>query len=97
MRKMFIIVLGCVAVLLAGYASYRGYKVWKNKHLMSAARAFLAKADGRNAMLALQEVLHSDPRNLDATRVMAELADVSRSPAALMWRSRVVEPWPKQP
>jgi predicted Zn-dependent protease len=91
MRKMFIIVLSCVAVLLAGYASYRGYRVWKNKHLMSLAHEFLATSDTRNAMLSVQAVLHSDPKNLDATRVMAQLAEASRSPAALMWRSRVVE------
>ena len=91
MRKMFIIVLCCVAVLLAGYAGYRGYKVWKNKHLMSLGHDFLAKSDRRNAVLSVQEVLRSDPTNLDATRMMAQLAEASRSPAALMWRSRVVE------
>jgi len=85
------ILLCCVAVLLAGYAGYRSYRVWKNKHLMSLGHGFLAKSDARNAVLAVQEVLRSDPHNLDATRVMAQLADASRSPAALLWRSRVVE------
>ena len=84
-------VLSCVGVLLAGYAGYRGYKVWKNKHLMSVGREFLAKSDRRNAALSAQEVLRSDPKNVDATRVMAQLAEASRSPAALFWRSRVVE------
>jgi predicted Zn-dependent protease len=91
MRKLFIIMVCCVAVLLAGYAGYRGYKVWKNKHLMTLAHEFLAKADARNAVLSVQEVLRSDPNNLEAARVMAQLAEASRSPAALMWRSRVVE------
>jgi predicted Zn-dependent protease len=91
MRKMFIIVLCCVAVLLAGYASYRGYRVWKNKHLMSLAHEFLAKSDARNAALAVQEVLHSNPNNLDATRVMAQLSDAFHSRDALVWRNRVVE------
>ncbi len=88
---MFIIVLCCVAVLLTGYAGYRGYKVWKNKHLMSLGHEFLAKSDRRNAVLSVQEVLRSDPKNLDATRTMAQLAEASRSPGALLWRSRVVE------
>jgi predicted Zn-dependent protease len=91
MRKLFIILLSCVAVLLAGYAGYRGYKVWKNKHLMSLAHGFLAKADARSAVLSVQAVLRSDPNNLDAIRVMAQLAEASRSPAALVWRSRLVE------
>ena len=71
MRKIFIIILCCVAGLLSGYAGYRGYKVWKNKHLISVGREFLAKSDRRNAALSAQEVLRSDPKNLDATRVMA--------------------------
>ena len=51
----------------------------------------LAKSDARNALLCVQQVLRSDPRNLDATRVMAGLSGAARSPSALIWRSRVVE------
>ena len=91
MRKTFIIILCCVAVLLTGYVGYRSYKVWKCNHLMSLAHQFLAKADGRNALLCVQQVLRSDPRNLDATRLMAQLTEASRSPSALLWWSRVVE------
>jgi Flp pilus assembly protein TadD len=91
MRKTFILILCCIAVLLAGYAGYRGYGVWKRDHLMTLAHAFLAKSDARNALLCVQEVLRSDPQNLDATRVMAGLSGAARSPSALIWRSRVVE------
>jgi len=58
---------------------------------MSLAHQFLAKADGRNALLCVQRVLRSDPHNLDATRVMAQLTEAARSPSALLWRTRVVE------
>ena len=91
MRKLFIIVLCCVGVLLAGYAGYRGYKLWKNKHLVSLSHDFLAKGDRRNAGLSLQEALRSDQKNVDATRMMAQLAAASRSPSTLIWLSRVVE------
>ena len=91
MRKTFIIILCCIAVLLTGYVGYRSYKVWKCSHLMSLAHQFLAKADGRNALLCVQQVLRSDPHNLDATRVMAQLTEAARSPSALLWWSRVVE------
>jgi predicted Zn-dependent protease len=91
MRKLFIIVVACAALLLAGYAGHRSYKVWKNKHLMTLCHQFLAKSDARNAVLSVQAVLHSDPNNLDAIRVMAQLAEASHLPAALLWRSRAVD------
>src|ERR1022692_1119628 len=91
MRKIFIIVLCCAAVLLAGYAGYRGYKVSKRSHLINLAREFMAKSDVRNALLCVQQVLGSDPQNLEATRMMADLAEATRSPSTLLLRSRVVE------
>lgn len=91
MRKIFIVIVCLIAVLLTGYVAYRGYKVWKCSHLMSLAHQFLAKGDGRNAMLCVQQVLRADPRNLDATRVTAQLTEAAHSPSALLWWSRVVE------
>jgi predicted Zn-dependent protease len=91
MRKTIIILLSCVAVLLAGYAGYRSYRVWKSSHMMSLAHQFLAQADGRNALLCVQQVLRSDPHNLDATRMMAQLTAGARLPSAVLWWSRVVE------
>ena len=91
MRRLYIIVSASVVVLLAGYLVYHGYQAGKNRHLMSLAHQLLAKSDTRGATISVQAVLRSDPKNLDATRVMAQLADASRLPTALLWRSRVVE------
>jgi Flp pilus assembly protein TadD len=91
MRKTFVIIICCIAVLLGSYVVYRSYNVWKCNHLMSLAHQFLAKADGRNALLCVQQVLRSDPLNLDATRVMAQFSEAARSPSALLWWTRVVE------
>lgn len=95
MRKVIIILSCCIALLLAGYASYRGYKVWKRNHMMSLARDYLAKSDGRNAFLCVQQVVRSDPNNLEACRMMADFSEVARSPQAILWRARVVELDPK--
>jgi Flp pilus assembly protein TadD len=90
MRKWIMIFGLCVATLMAVYGGYRGYRVWKQKHMLALAHEFLAKSDGRNAALSLQEVLRVNPVNLEATRLMAQLAEAARSPSALIWRSRVV-------
>jgi Flp pilus assembly protein TadD len=95
MRKLILILLGCTAVLLAGYAGYRGYKVWKQNHMMALAHEFIAKSDGKNALLCVQQVLASNPRNLEASRLMAQMLEAARSQGALLWRSRIVEMNPK--
>jgi len=59
--------------------------------MISLARGFIAKKDGRNAMLSLNEALRSNPRNVEATRLMAELTEAAGLPASLIWRGRVVE------
>jgi Flp pilus assembly protein TadD len=91
MRKTLVIILCCLVVLLAGYVGYRGYKVWKQTHLMSLAQEFLARSDRQNALLCVQLVLRSNPQNIDAARMMANLNEAARSPGALLWRNRVVE------
>lgn len=95
MRKLIIIFLCCTVALLAGYAGYRGYNVWKQNRMMNLAHTFAAKGDGRNVLLCVQQILRSNPRHLEASRMMAALLEAGRSPGALLWRSRVVELNPK--
>jgi len=95
MRKLIIILSSCIAVLLLGYSGYRGYLVWKQSHGMAMAREYYAKSDVRNTVLSLQQVLAANPRNIEAARMMAGLAEAARSPGALVWRQRVLELNPK--
>jgi Flp pilus assembly protein TadD len=95
MRKLFIILLGCTILLLAGYAGLRSYKEWKANHMLALARQFLAKSNGRNAYLSLREALASNPQDVEATRLTADVLEAARSPDALVWRGRVVELNPK--
>src|SRR5690348_4171899 len=91
MRKILIILLCCTVVLMAGYVGLRAYRSWKQAHLLSLAREFAAKSDVRNAVLAAQQALRTNPRNVDACRFMAELAETNFAPEAVLWRSRVLE------
>lgn len=90
MRKVIVILVSITLLLVAGYAGYRGYKVWKQSRLVSLAKGFIEKNDLKNAVLSLNQALRSNPRNVEANRLMAELSEAGRSPAALLWRSRVV-------
>src|SRR5215468_5806444 len=91
MRKILITLLCCTMVLLAGYVGLRAYRSWKQTHLLSMARQFAAKADLRNAVLSVGEVLRANPRNVDACRFMAAMAETNHSPETVLWRSRVLE------
>lgn len=91
MRKIFLVLSCCVVALLLGYSGYRGYRVWAQNHWISLARQFAAKSDARNELLSLQQVLRSNPRNLEACRMMANLTEASRLPSAIIWRERVLE------
>src|SRR5207249_11751701 len=55
------------------------------------ARQFKAKGDFRNASLSARQTLAVNPRNLEACRILAEIAETSRSPHALDWRRRIAE------
>ena len=91
MKKLFILILCLCMVSVTGFAGYRGYSIWKEKRFVKMARAFIVKGDGANAVLCLRQALVSNPDNLDACRLMADLAELARSPQAVLWRSRVVE------
>jgi tetratricopeptide (TPR) repeat protein len=91
MRKIIIILSCCVGLLLLGYSAYRGYQIWKQNHGMAMAREYFAKGDAKNTILSLQSVLHANPRNVDACRMIAGLTEAVRDQRSLIWRQRVLE------
>src|ERR1700722_13747588 len=91
MRKLVLSILCFTALLLLGYAGYRSYETWKQKHLMAMARQFAAESDLPNARLSLSELLRVNPLNIEATRLMGDLAETDQLSEAQFWRQRVVE------
>jgi Flp pilus assembly protein TadD len=92
MKKAILASVVCVVGLLGlwfyGRPAYRHYRETRSAQ---QARSFMAKGDYRNASLSARQALQRNPRNLEACRVTAELADLSQSPNALDWRRRVAE------
>ena len=86
---VFGLVLGIVLVACSAYFSSR------QSRLISQARKYLARSNPKAAMLCLRRALHYNPRDPEACRLVAELSEKIGSPAALLWRSRVVEVNPK--
>jgi hypothetical protein len=84
------VVLGIGALGLWFYAR-PAYRHHREIHAAEQARGYLAQGDYRNASLCARQALGYNPLNLEACRVMADLADRSRSPQLLDWRRRIVE------
>jgi predicted Zn-dependent protease len=96
-RKVLIVVSIAGLLLLAGggYPVYKfahqAYRLARQAHLIKQARNYLAKPDEPKALLFLQRALRYNSKDVEACRLMAELAERTRSPGAFLWRSRVVE------
>lgn len=91
MRKIVIILLCCTVLLLLGYSGYLAYQNWKQTHWMSLAKEYAAKGDEKNVALCLEQAIRLNPRNLEACRMMANLAEISGDPSAIALRKRVLE------
>jgi Flp pilus assembly protein TadD len=91
--KRVLLVASFLSLLLLGgaYAGYHKYVSLRQERLIKQARHYLAQSDTARAQLCLQSALGHNPKDLEACRLMARLAETSRSPSALSWRARVVE------
>ncbi len=79
--------LGCVlAGLVRGAVGF--YQRWREEHLVSQAVLFMEKGDYPSAVLSARQALLSNPANLGASHVMADVADRMGVPEAVFWRGR---------
>jgi tetratricopeptide (TPR) repeat protein len=91
MKKIIVLVV-ILAVVAAGiWLGRPAYRAQKEKQFAAQAFDALVKGEHRQALVNAQQVLVINSNNVTACRVMAELADLSRSPNAMVWRRRVAE------
>ena len=90
-RILLFSLLACVLAVGGGYFAYHAYTAARQVRLVRQARNYLAKPNARKAMLCLQRALRYNPKDVEACRLMAQLYERARSPAALVLRSRIVE------
>lgn len=76
-------------VAIAGWQGWHRFLRWQENNLNQKAQAALSRGDGRSAVLYSRQALELDPRNLPATRIMAQLAEFVGSPAAVLWREQI--------
>jgi tetratricopeptide (TPR) repeat protein len=76
-----------ILIVWLGKPAYRHFKEQRSE---VAAKKFMSKGDYRNALLSARQTLILDPTNVLACRVMADLANLSHSPATLDWWRKIV-------
>jgi predicted Zn-dependent protease len=86
MRRLAI--CGLAAILALG--SYRGYGVWRKRHLSQQAQDFYARQDYQSAVLVARHLLQLDPKNIAACRIMAEVGELAGKREAISWREQLV-------
>lgn len=92
LSKILLLVLALALLGVGGaFTARHFYRQARQVRLLKQARDYIARPNTKRALLCLQRVLRYDPKNVEASRLMAQLSELSGSPAALIWRSRVVE------
>ena len=91
MRKSAIIVFTFVAAAAVWWFGRPLYREQKEARLAAGAREALAHNEYRKALLSAQQALRLNSNNVVSCQVMAALAELSRSPQAIVWRRRVAE------
>jgi Flp pilus assembly protein TadD len=90
------VLLGLVVLIAVGaWFSRPIFRGWKERRSLQQAQEFFAKEDYRNAILAARQALAANPSNIEASRLMANVTEIMRSPEALKWRQRVVDLQPQ--
>lgn len=91
MKKIVVIVV-LVCCLGGGlWGGRKAYRTWRTDRALKNAREALAKEEYNGAMLWLRQALKSQGDNREAIQLMGDFAEVSKSPATITWRKRLVE------
>ena len=81
-----ILIIGAPGLWFYGRPAYHRHKEARS---LEQAKKYMASGDYRNASLSARQTVQLNPRNLEACRIIADLAEKSRSPDVLDWRRRI--------
>lgn len=91
MRKIIIVAFVLALLAAGGWLALPAYRAYKERRFAGQAQNAWAQKEHRKALLSARQALVLNSNNLAAMRVMADLADLSRSPQTIGWRRRIAE------
>jgi len=88
--KQPFLILVLIAMVVAGRLWARpSYRHYKESRAVTRAQKFLAAADYANASLTARQALHVNPSNVEACKIMVQLAELVGPSRVLDWRGRL--------
>ena len=93
MKRITLVSIVLLLAALAGgwFLGRPAYRHYKEHRATEEAKEFFAKAQYRNASLSARRALSVNPGNIEATKLVAQMAELSGSPSALDWWRRLAE------
>ena len=96
-KRRWLLLAGLVLTLILAVTIGRpAFSRWQHRRLIQAAGKAFASGDLRSACLSAREALLKNPASTPACAILARVAEHENSPAAILWRQRLVELNPKQ-
>jgi len=83
--------VGLVLFIALAVAGLHFFHQWQERHLVRVSAAYLSGGDMKAAMLSARRALQMNPENVDAARLIAQIADRAGDRAAVDWWRKVVE------
>ncbi|MCC7519687.1 MAG: hypothetical protein IT578_10950 [Verrucomicrobiae bacterium] len=83
------VIVGLALAAAGVFFGMRFYHQWRQEQMVEQARGALKREDLRSAALAARRVLQIDPSNVEATRIMATLAERLGYKETVGWRERI--------
>lgn len=81
--------MAVLGLLALGF--YYGYRVNRKHRALTSAREFAAKKEYLEAALAARRAVMLSPKDVEASRLMAEMAEALNQKEAVTWRKNVAE------
>jgi len=89
------ITLGLILLAVIGVVGFDSFRAYQVRRLSNRAHAFLSVGDLKSASLTARNILQINIHNVDALRLMAQIAEQNGEPTALEWRQRVATEAPE--
>jgi hypothetical protein len=83
-------IVGLFLFITLAVVGVRLFHQWQERHLVRVAAAHLSGDDPRAAMLTARRALQMNPDNIDAARLIAQIADRGEDKSAVGWWRKVV-------